>query len=415
MDATEQLFQQMIKDEGTISPFVITRVHQATSGQSLDAHGQHLGEVALDFARKGHVSRESALIDPFLTLYAPDPGSSYHAALALKTPEDMFLLIVEWSGKPDPKLDRLLDEILEKKGARLRPRRDPAGPDYSRISEVRVLRLKNEDEIAAALKDAQESVWSPSLMIRARTSYRFQGDRQWSPGNISVESEGIDRWPEFFAVLRRVLTAHDAGRVVRDGAEYATRIFPNEAGPRNDLPDYEAARLLGFSTAAADGFLPGENAEVMFRGLERFKAEADVRYLLNRDFLTGIYQHCLTQGHVAETSEFECNDMKDYVHVVERDGVVSLHLRDQNRRTRVDFTVDGDTVTSLDVWSAPISSPKDLSRLAKFDIRAGYRVETLEAPSIRLDGIRAWSSFVIGVESVAVSLDEYYSVASPAP
>jgi hypothetical protein len=400
-----EILQRMIKVDGRVSTFVTSELYQLLLARSLDAHGSHVGDLALRLSVAGHVGHGSA---GSAGAFSPLTGSPYHSALVIPDADSLYVIGVEWRGKPNPKLDAIIARAL----GRPSPRESPKGPDYNAISTLRVFRVP-QGELGRILEGLVRDTWSASMLISMTPSYANLNDNTWTDGVARLNVAGVDHWRGLCGALRRVLTADAAERVLADAAAYDARLFNNFPDP--ELDDYAAAREYAAEVARVDGYLPAAAATALVANLETFKAENDLSYLLSRGYLFQVYEACVASGHGDEEAEFDFSDLNSGAYATGEAGVISIFLRDQNRQMRIDLQRDGDIIQSVSVFSRPRDGDRDLQLLAAFSVSLEGGPLLTRGTLIAGDDIRAWNSFVVCTESAALSLEEEYADGAPGP
>jgi hypothetical protein len=402
-----EILQRIIRD-GRISTFVMNEFYQLVLARSIDAHAGHIGDLARRLCGAAHVDQSSAGPDG---AFSPPTGSPYHSALVIRDGEAFYAIGVEWRGKPDPKLDAIIAKALGRPTSADLPK----GPDYSAIRAVRAFRIDQAGGLEQVLDDIVEDTWRSSMLVSVTASYAnlVDNNRTWTDGVSRLNAAGVDHWRGFFAALRRVLIADSAERVVTDAAAYGARAFSNAHDA--DLEDYVAVREFAGEVAKVDGFLPSAAAAALASNLEAFKAENDLSYLLSRGYLLQIHDACRSSGHVDKEAEFDFSDLNDGVYVRASDESISLFLHDQNRRMRIDLQREGEVIRSISVSSCPRLRDMDLQHLASFSVSPEGVAAITDGELIEGDDIRAWNSFVVCVESAALSLDLEYAPGSLTP
>lgn len=405
-----------------IDQSMLAEIMKSMAGRSLEAHGAHISKVAARLAASGAVDVDTArpLHGRFGSkgpwAFAPPTGDPWIGALAVRVGADLFLARAELSGRPDPKIDAVIDRLLGTP-AEKRAERVPVVEDVRRVD---VYRLPSEADPKAVLADLAAGKWREKLFGCSFSSEAYDkgGAKtgRWNPGNDSLSGEGVDRWAEAFAALRAALEVlGDPGRIVADADMIRGRAWTAYGDETPCLKHHDMAAEYGRQYASSDDYLPSANCVTGVKEFTDAQVGGDIAALA--DAIGRVHDACSRNGHAGEGGEFVFNDLDDRAHADGAGPRRSLRLRDQNRRHRVDILEDGNTIR-FEVFSAPIDAPPAADkRLAAVELRRqgdllATRVE--KGPGIVGDDIRGWNSFTCCVESADCCLEEEYGRA-PSP
>lgn len=396
---------------GRIDQSMLSEALKAIAGRSLEAHGVHLSELAVRLADRGAGDQNSACpmygrSDPNpISAFAPPTGDPWVSAVVIRAGEDLFVVGIELSGKPDPGLDKIVDDLL----GRSLPRQAVRKPDPRDVRRVDVYHLPLGGDLGALNADINAKKWRSDKLFGC--SFSFSGeDGRWLAGNTDLSAAGVDRWVKAFEALRIVLDLDgDTARIANDAKVIGTRIYRNFRDETPDLAHFDEASDYGIHFAYLDDFIPSANCVSGIEALAAAQVGLDMRGTV--DMLYRIHDACMRAGHVDEDGEYDFNDLDCFAHAGEAGGVQQISLRDQNRRHRVAFITDSSGV-KVDVFSAPVDAPvgseKLLVQVAVCPDNPNAMPRVTKGPGIAGDDIRAWNSFVSCVESADCCLEEDY-------
>jgi hypothetical protein len=362
MEAVRSLTRKMA-DKESIDPYTMAKAYEKMCCRSLEVSFGCLSEIAARAAADGARDAASARACGGVRVFAPETGSPWHKAVALEGERDRFVVLIEYSGKPDPVMDKIMADLYRSRGAAYdaeaaRAERAARPPEIENVEVMRywenfpgwdgplpadldgALRAAARRarygtdyrrDLAATLADAaaDKYVNGKQFSVRpARAPYDFgDGDKE-TKWRDSTNLHDIDGWRAFFPMLKEAIGGFDLGeRFKADAAAYAAREFDVLPG----FPSYEAAERLGDLLAKADCYLPRDEAVEALLGIEAEYALRSMEPLVGQ--LEDILAACRAMGHVDAEHEFDHNDLDNFVHAPET-GDPALDLlafRDQNR------------------------------------------------------------------------------------
>lgn len=402
---------------GRIDQSMLSEAIKAIAGRSLEAHGVHLSELAVKLAAKKATDPQSARRLPGpsgggeLSVFAPPTGDPWFSAIVVRYGKELFVFSIGLSGKPDPKLDQFIEDLL----GRAIPRRADRQPDPRNVRRVDVYRIPVAGNLAVLFSEISATKWRSDKLFGSSFSSCGENGR-WLDGNTDLSAAGVDHWVEAFGALRIVLDLDgDQARIVNDAKIVGARTYRNFGDDTPDLAHYDAAVDYGIHFARLDDFVPSANCVSGIDALVAAQAGLDLHGTV--DMLDRIHEACTRAGHVNEDGEFDFNDLGCFAHADQEGNVKRVSLRDQNRRHRAEFAASADGVT-VSVFSAPADAPhgseKPLVQIIVRPNRSDEQPMVTKGPGVVGDDIRAWNSFVSCVESADCCLEEDYG-RSPSP
>ena len=436
-------YARRMSRRGEIDTFLQSQLYKTLLCRSLEAGMGTLAALATKAAENGETSLNSfetahtiqASVGPF-RLFAPSTGKANHKAVAFAFETETFIAVAEFNGvKSDDAWSKaFLRRLAEMQGGTFdEEAHDRAQaalpPEPPRILGVGVYRVQSQKEAEESIAAAVKGGWSDLKMFSTRRALETDdeapdGTKVWLSG--ASDNNDLDQWPRFFAAFSAAIDAyglrekHDA-----DVAAMAARRYSDDSSHKFD--HYAAADDLAERLAQEDRYLPQAGTMAALRLLQAISAESVMQQRL--DQILNILALCRKHGHVSKKTEFDHNDLGNFVYTPDsghpnRDLLV---FRDQNCHFAVRIERDGEgNVGGLavhhEIRPYSDSGKRDTNKqmlaealddtdltaatlLAAFSVENGT-VKVVRGPGTEADHVRDWNSFLTDLATGECCLED---------